>query len=175
MALAGQAVGGRAVADLVHASAFEVGGRAALIRGPSGSGKSDLVLRCLAVSTPPFASSPPVLVADDQVIVEPRDGRLMARCPAPIAGLLEVRGVGILRLAHTAVAEIALVADLTPGDAVERLPDPAGRVELAGIAMPMIRLDPFEASAPLKLLLALATANPGAKVEGIVERRWSAT
>lgn len=139
----------------LHATAVSYAGRAALIRGPSGSGKSDLALRALAL--PPFAplAAPLLLLADDHVLLEPRDGRLIARCPPAIAGLIEVRGLGLVRLPHVAEAEASLVVDLVAPQAVERLPEP-GQVELAGIRLPLLKLAPFEASAPVKLALALA-------------------
>lgn len=139
----------------LHATAISYAGRAALIRGPSGSGKSDLALRVLAL--PPFAPlvAPLLLLADDHVLLEPRDGRLVARCPPAIAGLIEVRGVGLVRLPFVAEAEAALVVDLVAPEAVERLPEPRD-VELGGIRLPLLHLAAFEASAPVKLALALA-------------------
>ena len=139
----------------LHATALACAGRAALIRGPSGSGKSDLALRALAL--PPFAPlpAPLLLLADDHVLLEPRDGRLIARCPPAIAGLIEVRGLGLVRLPSIAEAQAALVVDLVPPDAVERLPEPR-HVELGGVRLPLLSLSPFEASAPVKLALALA-------------------
>src|SRR5712691_3912117 len=106
----------------IHASAVLVGARAALIRGPSGSGKSGLALALLDAARSgrlAFAR----LVADDRAHLEARHGRLLVR-PAPaLAGLLEVRGLGLVRLPYEAVAAVALVVDLA-ADA-ERLP-PAG-------------------------------------------------
>jgi HPr kinase/phosphorylase len=112
-----------------------------LITGPSGSGKSDLVVRLLARG---FA-----LVADDQVDVE--DG--LVRPPAALAGLLEVRGLGILRLDASYPARLRLVVEL--GTVADRLPVPA----LDGtFGLPLLRLDPFSASAPERVALALDCA-----------------
>ncbi|MDP6707524.1 MAG: HPr kinase/phosphatase C-terminal domain-containing protein [Alphaproteobacteria bacterium] len=134
---------------LAHATCVDLDGGAVLLRGASGSGKSDLALRLIDAGA--------VLVADDQVRLECRDGRLFASPPAALAGLLEVRGLGIVRLPHRADAWVRLVVDLVaPGD-VERLPEDE-EVEIAGVALPRVALAPFEASAMAKLRLAAAEA-----------------
>lgn len=145
----------------VHATVIAADGRAALIRGPSGAGKSDLALRCLALAPSSLVPHEARLVADDRVLLVAAGGRLLARAPAGIAGLIEVRGLGIVRLPALPEAELRLVVDLVaPGDAkagIERLPpDPLPPVDIAGVALPLLRLVAFEASAPLKLMLALA-------------------
>ncbi|MGE0629461.1 MAG: HPr kinase/phosphorylase [Hyphomicrobiaceae bacterium] len=145
------------MAELIHATAISVAGRAVLIRGPSGFGKSDLALRCLAVTRPPFASEPPQLVADDQVMAEVAEGGVQLRPPASIAGLIEVRGWGVIRIGSVAQARLELVADLVDPGETERLPDPAFSVLVCGVEFPALRIAPFEASAPHKLLLALET------------------
>jgi HPr kinase/phosphorylase len=116
-------------------------GDGVLLIGPSGSGKSDLALRLLGRG---FS-----LVADDRVDIE--DG--VATAPTALAGLLEVRGLGIVRLPHAAAARLALVAEL--GVAPERLPAPARHT---GLGLPLIRLDPAAASAPDRVALALDCA-----------------
>lgn len=116
-------------------------GDGVLLIGPSGSGKSDLVLRLLGRG---FS-----LVADDRVDIE--DG--VATAPAALAGLLEVRGLGIVRLPYAATARLALVAEL--GVAAERLPAQARHT---GLGLPLIRLDPAAASAPDRVALALDCA-----------------
>jgi HPr kinase/phosphorylase len=131
---------------LAHGTCVELDGAAVLLRGPSGSGKSDLALRLI--------DSGARLVADDQVLLQPRHGRLFASAPAAIAGRMEVRGLGIMAQPHLAEAPLALVVDLVPPEAVERLPEPA-TVELVGISLPLIKLAPFEASVVAKLRLAL--------------------
>jgi serine kinase of HPr protein (carbohydrate metabolism regulator) len=140
---------------LVHATAVAIGGRAVLLRGPSGSGKSDLALRLIDAGA--------CLVADDRSELH-RDGDVVViRAPATIAGLIEARGVGILRVTPVATAPLALIADLVAPDAVERLPEPRSETIL-GLSIPLIALVPFEASAPVKLRLALdalAGAGPG--------------
>ncbi|MBS0410467.1 MAG: HPr kinase/phosphorylase [Proteobacteria bacterium] len=124
-----------------------------LIVGPSGSGKSDLALRCLEAG---FA-----LVADDRVVVFVSEGRLYGRAPGPLAGLIECRGVGIMPQPATPFARIDLVArcEASPGE-VERLPEPAHET-LLGLAAPLLRLWPFEGSAPAKLRRALEALGRG--------------
>ena len=121
----------------IHASAALVGARAILIRGPSGSGKSRLALALIEAALDgriPFAR----LVADDRVALEVHHGRLIARAPAELAGLIEVRGLGIRRLDHEPVAVIGLIVDLGAAEA-QRLPSPSEReVEIAGLRLPRL-------------------------------------
>jgi len=128
-----------------------------LLRGPSGSGKSDLALRLIDQGA--------TLVADDQCLLEVRDDgkgcRVFARAPETIAGAMEVRGLGIVSLPRTAEAPVALLVDMAAPQTVERLPK-AAEEALLGVAVPRIALDPFETSAPAKLRLALRTARPTA-------------
>ena len=142
---------------LIHATAIALAGRAVLIRGAPGAGKSDLALRCLAVASPLLAE-PAVLVADDQVSLSVDGGRLVARPPPTIAGKLEIRGLGIRDFPYLAAAEVVLAADLVAGESVERLPDPQPFATIAGVRLPLVRLAPFEPSAAIKLLLALSDA-----------------
>lgn len=142
-------------ATIVHGTAIAIDGNAVLLRGPPGAGKSDLALRALSlpigsVPTPAFE-----LVADDQVAVRRDAGGLTVAAPATLKGLLEVRGVGILAVPSTGSARLLLLADLTTADRVDRLPDPWPTEMLLGIRLPVLRIAPFEASAPLKLALAL--------------------
>jgi HPr kinase/phosphorylase len=123
--------------------------RGVLLRGPSGAGKSDLALRLVEDGAR--------LVADDQTGLIQEGGRLVGTPPGPLADLLEVRGVGIVKLGRTqllARVPIALLVDLVPPDRIERLPDPAHE-DLLGVELPLMTLTPFEASAPAKLRLAL--------------------
>lgn len=134
---------------LVHATAVAVGEHAVLLRGPPGSGKSDLALRLIDAGAR--------LVADDQSRLW-RDGdALLVRAPETIAGLIEVRGVGIVRMAPLSTARLRLIADLVAPQHVERLPEP-GSETIFGISIPLVAVAPFEASAPAKLRLALAAA-----------------
>lgn len=140
-------------AALLHGTCVALGGRAALLRGRSGAGKSDLALRFITAE----AAAGAALVADDQVQVRREAGRLVARPPATIAGRIEVRGIGIIDVAHTPEAELVLVVDLVARRAVPRLPHGV-TVTLLGIELPLIKLSPFDASAGIKLKLALERA-----------------
>jgi serine kinase of HPr protein (carbohydrate metabolism regulator) len=130
--------------ETIHASTVAIGGRGVLIRGASGAGKSDLALRLIDRGA--------LLVSDDYTHVEPCDGQLIARAPDTIAGRIEVRGLGIVPCPQAAAAVIALAIRLdTP---VTRMPEPAHEM-IAGIAVPVLALDPRPASAPLLVELAL--------------------
>ena len=118
----------------------------ALIRGPSGAGKSDLALRALGAG---FR-----LVADDRVVVWRSGGVLFGRAPEPLLGLIEARGHGIVRETPLAVAQIGLAVTCVQDEAIERMPEPE-TIEIAAMAIPNLRIDPFEASAPAKLRRAL--------------------
>ena len=141
----------------VHASAVLVGPRAVLIRGPSGAGKSRLALALLAAAQDgqiPFAR----LVSDDRSRLEAHHGRLLVRPAAELAGLIEMRGLGIQRLAHEPVAVVGLVVDLAAADA-ERLPvDNGRRAVLAGIEVARLAVAP--GADPLPIVLAALTAKP---------------
>ena len=126
----------------IHASCIELAGAGILLRGPSGSGKSDLALRLI--------DNGARLVADDRTDLVVEDGRLIASSPAPIAGKLEVRGVGILALPVVARSRVGIAVDLVAASAVERLPA-AQRCSYLGVELPLIAIAPFEASAPAKL------------------------
>jgi HPr kinase/phosphorylase len=137
----------------IHGAAVLIGARAALIRGPSGSGKSRLALALIAApsgGTPAFTR----LVADDRVHVEAHHGRLMARPPPALAGLLEIRGIGIRRLPYEPMAVVSLVVDLDD-PAAERLPRPAVAT-IAGVSVP--RLAVAAGHNPFPLVLAAITS-----------------
>lgn len=157
---------GRRVTEplLIHATAValptEAGHRAVLLRGPSGSGKSDLALRLIDAGAR--------LVADDQSELFRRGDVLFARAPATIAGLIEVRGLGIMRLDALPEAPVALIADLAAAETIERLPARAAET-LLGVALPLLALAPFEASAVAKLRLALG-AFTGAAVPAMMRK-----
>jgi HPr kinase/phosphorylase len=135
----------------IHASAVLIGAKAVLIRGASGSGKSRLawdLLQAAAQGVLPFAR----LVADDRAQVEACSGRLLVR-PAPaLAGLIELRGLGIRKTAYEPLAVVALVVDLAAADA-GRLPLPeAGKTTISGVKLP--RLVVAAGLDPLPLVLA---------------------
>src|SRR3954468_17489410 len=132
--------GARLSAENVHASTVATDGRAVLITGPSGSGKSDLALRLLDRGF--------TLVSDDQTIVR-RDGdRLIASAPPTIAGKLEIRGIGIVDVATVSDIPVALLVGL-PGN-IERLPDDRRERPILGVGLPLISIDACAASAPSK-------------------------
>jgi HPr kinase/phosphorylase len=138
----------------IHAAAVLVGARAVLIRGPSGSGKSRLALELIqaAHSGPPHFAH---LVGDDRVHVEAAHGRLLVRPAATLAGLIEVRGVGIRKLPYEPRAVVGLVVDLAA--AAERLPQAdQQRTELEGVAL--ARLAVAVGEPPLSAVLALLTS-----------------
>ena len=140
----------------IHASAVLVGARALLIRGPSGSGKSRLALALIdAARGGPLAFAR--LVADDRAHVEASHGRLLVR-PAPaLAGLIEVRGLGIMRLPYEPVAAVGLVVDLA-ADA-ERLP-PAGAGTTVVEGIELSRLAVAAGADALPIVLAALTMEP---------------
>ena len=137
---------------LIYGTCVALGRTAAILQGPSGSGKSDLALR-FALQTP--AELDAALVADDQVRVETRAGKLFASPPPALAGKIEVRGLGIVTLAFRSDVELKLVVELVQADDVLRLPTELQAAPLCGVTLPLMRLTPFEASASLKLRLAL--------------------
>jgi len=137
--------GPRLSSETVHASTVALDGRAVLISGPSGSGKSDLALRLLDRG---FA-----LVSDDQTIVRREGERLIASPPPNIAGKLEIRGIGIVEMAHVGDVPVALLVELTSD--IQRLPDDDRERPILGVALPLISVDAMAASAPSKVALAL--------------------
>jgi HPr kinase/phosphorylase len=133
----------------IHATCIDIDGMAVLLRGAPGSGKSDLALRLIDGGAR--------LVADDRVDLEVRDGRVVASAPAEIAGLFEVRGLGVLATEHIAESPLGAIVDLVAAEAVERIPEEAAE-DILGVSFPLYRLAPFEASAPAKVRLAVRCA-----------------
>lgn len=131
--------------ERIHASCVAIGGRAVLLCGASGSGKSDLALRLIDRGAE--------LVSDDQVLLT-RDGdTLRASPPATIAGKIEVRGLGILAMPHRTAMPVSLLIQLD--DPIARMPLDARSRTLAGVDVPVIALASLEPSAPIKVELAL--------------------
>jgi serine kinase of HPr protein (carbohydrate metabolism regulator) len=131
--------------ETIHASTVATGGRAVLISGPSGSGKSDLTLRLLDRGF--------TLVSDDQTIVR-RDGdRLVSSAPPTIKGKLEIRGIGIVDMDTVDDVPIALYVELT--SEIVRLPDDRRERPVLGVNLPLISVDAQTASAASKVALAL--------------------
>ena len=131
--------------ETVHASTVALEGRAVLISGPSGSGKSDLALRLLERGF--------TLVSDDQTIVR-RDGdRLIASSPPTIKGKLEIRGIGIVDMESVNDVPIGLYVELT--SEITRLPDDRRERPVLGVQLPLVSVDALTASAASKVSLAL--------------------
>jgi len=128
-----------------HASTVAADGRAVLITGPSGSGKSDLALRLIDRGF--------TLVSDDQTIVRRDGSKLIASAPPNIAGKLEIRGVGIVEMDTVTDVPVALVVQLT--SEIERLPDERRERPVLGIKLPLVSVDALTASAASKVALAL--------------------
>jgi serine kinase of HPr protein (carbohydrate metabolism regulator) len=142
-------------APSIHASAVLVGASAVLIRGPSGSGKSRLALALLQSPLLPFTC----LVADDRAHVEAAHGRLLVRPAQALAGLIEVRGLGIRRVRHEEVAQVGFLVELGVQDA-ERLPAQSRtQAVLEGITLPSLAVGP--GTDPLSLVLAHLKTTPG--------------
>ena len=137
--------GSRLSSENLHASSVAIDGRAVIISGPSGSGKSDLALRLLDRGF--------VLVSDDRTIVRKESGKVVASSPDTIRGKLEIRGVGIVEMPTVADVGVALVVELTSD--IQRLPDDSRNRNILGIEIPMISVDAMTASAPSKVALAL--------------------
>jgi len=150
----------REARELVHGTCVALGRRGALLRGSPGAGKSDLALRFLEL--PGESEDRPLLVADDQVWIEARTGDvLLASPPSTLAGKIEARGLGIVEVPFLAEVELVLVCDLVGEKEVPRMPPESwDRAVIAGLAVPALKLAPFEASAPLKLKMALFLAAP---------------
>lgn len=138
----------------VHASAVRVGSRAVLIRGPSGAGKSRLAFDLIQAGRAGLID-PAVLVGDDRVHLALAGGEITVKVARELAGLIEIRGLGIRRCDHVESAPVGLVVDLAAGDA-ERLPEPqALAVEIYGVKIPRI---PVGAGfSPLPLVVAALT------------------
>jgi serine kinase of HPr protein (carbohydrate metabolism regulator) len=139
------AAGPRISAETLHASTVAIDGRAVLITGPSGSGKSDLALRLLDRGF--------TLVSDDRTVVK-RDGDRLLAAPAPnIAGKLEIRGIGIIDLESVSDVPVAIIVELTSD--IQRLPDDSRVRPILGVVVPFVTIDAMTASAASKVALAL--------------------
>lgn len=134
-----------------------MGDEGVLILGIPGAGKSDLVLRL--IDQPGFGTGDALiraqLVSDDQTIIERRGDALYASSPKAIAGLLEIRGQGIVAVDHMPEVRLALVIRLMPASEIERLPENTQMNRIAGVALPEIAIDPATLTAPARIRAAL--------------------
>lgn len=135
--------------DRLHATTVAIDGLAVMIEGPSGAGKSDLALRLIDRGA--------VLVSDDQTLVVRSGGTLRARAPVTIAGRIEVRGLGILAMPHVEDVPVGLLICLD--SMIARMPERGVR-RIAGVDVRQVSVDPFHASAPIKVELALRNPEP---------------
>lgn len=135
------------IIENIHATAVAVGGRAILLLGKSGAGKSDLALRLIM-------NKNAVLIADDRVDIQSVNGVLKASCPKNIQGLLEVRGIGLCKFPFLEQADVALAVLLTENmQEIERLPEKE-TINFLQTEIPLIKLYPFEVSAAEKVIVA---------------------
>ena len=125
-------------------SCVEVEGLGVIFRGPTGSGKSDLALRLI--------DSGANLIADDITEVAIENGTLITRAPKTIRHLLEVRGIGVLKIGGVLQAKLGVVIDLVTPEQIERRPEDQS-LEVLGKHVPLFQIFPFEASSPAKVRL----------------------
>ncbi len=149
----------------VHGTAVALGAWAALLRGASGAGKSDLALRFLSEGgeLPPHEAVPesfsgPALVGDDRVHLTQEADQIIVTGRTETAGWLEVRGCGIVAVPYRLRAVLCVLIDLDSSTPIPRYPDPVETENIFGISLPRLRLDPFTASAAQKLRLLLKAA-----------------
>lgn len=135
--------------ECVRGTCVAVDGSGLLLRGPSGAGKSDLALRLLAAGGR--------LVADDYTCIERTEAGLRATAPESLAGLLEVRGVGVVRVEALPEAPLVAVIDLVERFEVERLPV-AEEEQILGVTLRRFRLAGFDSSAAAKVRIVAEIA-----------------
>ena len=143
-------------APQIHGTCVAIDEKAILLLGPSGSGKSDLALRLIDDGA--------TLIADDRVDLSRHGDVLKATAPQEIVGLIEVRGIGIARVKFIQDGIVALAFEMTPPERVQRLPHPA-TWESLGLKIPLIKLDPFAASACAKVRLAVRNLDQNIIIE----------
>jgi HPr kinase/phosphorylase len=143
----------------VHGTCVALDGDGVLLRGPPGSGKSDLALRLIDGGA--------MLVADDQTELRRVGEGVMASPPPAIAGRIELRGIGILPCPGVAEVRLRLVVDLVAPATVERLPERRTQSYL-GCALPLLALAPFEASTAAKLRFAMRRLHEVATRDSVI-------
>jgi HPr kinase/phosphorylase len=149
---------------LIHGSCVAIGDDGVLLLGVPGTGKSDLVLRLLDAEGAGISGVQrgTRLVADDQVAIHRNDNCLVASAPAPLSGKLEIRGLGIVEVDCLPDAILKLAVRLTPASEIERMPDLANaRMDILGIGIPLVLIDPEKASAPARIRAALDVIKAG--------------
>lgn len=134
----------------LHATCVAHDGSGVLLRGPSGSGKSDLALRLINAGWN--------LVADDRVNLRLLDGCIVATAPSELKGLIEVRGIGVLRVNAVKEVPLKVVCELVTPAEVERLPDSTS-TKILDYSLDSIFIAPFQISAVIKVQLALKVSN----------------
>jgi len=149
--------------ERLHATAVDIAGRGVLLYGPSGSGKSDLALRLIDRGAS--------FISDDQVELTERRRGIYASAPKTIRGYMEIRGLGLTSLPVAGGTFVSLVVDLVASGEVPRLPEALSRT-LLGKKIPLLRLNAFEISTPIKIELAaeglsrIGSLGPDAKNKG---------
>ncbi|NNE23189.1 MAG: serine/threonine protein kinase [Rhizobiales bacterium] len=138
----------------MHATCVAIDGQGVMLIGPPGSGKSDLALRL--IDEPGFGLGDQqmkgMLVGDDQIVLARRSNSLTASPAAALAGLIEVRGIGILKCPYLAEAPLALVVKLMPQSSIERQPEEPGTTfEELGVSVAIIEVDASQPSAPARV------------------------
>jgi serine kinase of HPr protein (carbohydrate metabolism regulator) len=136
--------------ERIHASSVAIGGKAVLICGRSGFGKSDLALRLVDRGA--------TLVSDDYTLVQRKESVLLASPPSQIKGKIEVRGIGIVDFPFVEVVPVGLMVVID--EPVARLPEGPETRRIVGVEIPVITLPGLEASSPIKVELALRALNP---------------
>ena len=143
---------------LVHGTAVAVGGFGVLLRGPSGAGKSSLALRLIDEAGYGLGESlmRGQLVADDQVSLSVEDGFVVARCPAALSGLLEIRGSGVVHVQPVAEVRLYLIVDLMGFQDIARMPEKDEMiVELLGVAIKRLMIASADPAAVAKIRCGL--------------------
>ncbi len=131
---------------LIHASCVRYKDKGILIMGESGTGKSDLALRLMDEGA--------ILISDDYVDVTPNDGKAIANTPPTIEGLIEVRGIGLVKSDYENQCELGLVLELCNRDEIDRLPE-AAYFDVEDVKIPLYKFDAFAASAIAKINLLI--------------------
>lgn len=143
---------------VIHGSCIAIGEDGILLLGAPGSGKSDLTLRLIDGSGTGLTGRLRTgrLVADDQVVIRRMGDSLLASAPPALRGSLEIRGLGIVSVASAPETALKLAARLTPSPEIERMPDlEKSQMDILGLAIPLVLVDPASASAPARIRAAL--------------------